>query len=225
MHAAAAEQIEVNDSRRTPRFIFDPPIEGSFNGERVLIYNITQEGVQIEHKEKLQRGTWGELQFSLPFSPRMIRLQGRVNWVRVAKQSNPLEAWPYRCGIRVEHLHALTIESLTELLRSRAVRPDKDSLERKRKKIAAQQQIESTVLPFVAQELGPPLTVDEAMSRVQASRAMLRRDPKLAEQHLTVARMHWSGAPQPDDLLAIWNHLGRTVDPNVIAVVIDLYPE
>lgn len=216
---------DVVDSRRGPRFLLDPPIRGTFDDVEIDIYNIGENGLQAEFREKMMRGRFGEVRFTLPISPRVIRLQGRITWCRQAIKRQSL-AWPYRCGIKVEHIHALTIDALAELLRRKLVRPDRNSLERKRK-LLMQRQLESvdTASASSIGRLPAPLTMDECITRVQNGRAVLRGNPELASRALAEARRRWRGSPEPDELLAIWQYLGGAVDPALISVVLDLYPD
>lgn len=218
-------RAEVNDNRRTPRFIVDPPISGTFDGAPVQIYNLGEHGLQFEHKEKLQRFHYGEIRFSLPISPRVIRLGGHVAWCRLAKKPGVLEAWPYRCGLRVEALNAITVDTLAALLRTNSVRPDKHSLERK-KRLLAQRQAEQNVTPFATTpELPPPLTLDECITRVQSTRRLLEREPALYAAALAAGKRAWRDAPADDEIIAVWQQLARSVDPALISMTFDLYPE
>jgi hypothetical protein len=215
----------VSESRRTPRFILDPAIPATFEDIPVLIYNIGESGIQFEHKQKIQRFQWGEVRFALPISPRVIRLQGRVTWCRMARGSDPLQPWPYRCGLAVEGLHALTIDTLAGLLRSKSARPDRNSLERK-KKLLLERQSEEVILPgSVVETIPPPLTMEECINRVQSARSELRRDPANAALMLSSGQLAWRDAPASDEVVAVWQQLRQSVDPALISVVFDLYPE
>lgn len=225
MSSVAPLESEVVDSRRTPRFILSPAIPGTFNGEPVLIYNVAEGGVQFEHKEKLTRFTYGDLLFSLPISPRVIRLGGHVAWSRMAKKTNDLQPWPYRCGLRVENLHALTIDTLAQLLRSKSVQPDRQSMERKRK-LMLERQREQVVTPgVVLDEVPPPLTMEECIERVQSARRQLKHNPDIAQELAQSGRREWREAPASDELIAVWQQLRHSVHPALISVIFDLYPE
>lgn len=223
---AQREAVEVTDSRRTPRFILDPAIPGTFNGVPVMIYNIAEGGVQFEHKERLSRFVYGDLLFSLPISPRVIRLGGHVAWSRVARKGGELQPWPYRCGLRVENLHALTIDTLAQLLRVKSVRPDRDSLERKRK-ILLERQREQLMTPGLAPEEvpPPPLTLEECIERVQSARRHLRRNADIARELAASGRREWREGAASDETIAVWQQLRHSVDPALISLVFDLYPE
>jgi hypothetical protein len=215
---------ELSDFRRTPRFIVDPPIHAVLDGEQVEIYNIGESGIQIETSRKLQRNTYCELRFSLPISPRVIRLEVRVAWVRQARKGEATKAWPYRCGLRVEHLSAFTVEALAQLLRARLVRPDRDSLERKRLMMLQRAQQGQSAEAPVAEVIPPPMSLDDCITRVQGARAILRGNPELAVAELKAGRAAWRDGDASFDVIALWNHLGRVIDPSIISVVLDLYP-
>ncbi len=213
---------ELKEFRRTPRFLVEPPIAAVLDGEQVAIYNIGESGIQVEIANSLHRNTYADLRFSLPFSPRVIRLEVRVAWCRQARKSEAVRVWPYRCGLRVEHLSAFTVESLAQLLRAKLVRPDRDSLERKRRLMMereskARQEAAVEVVP-------PPATLDECITRVQEARAILRGNPSLSTAESAAGGAAWPGGDASPEVIALWNHLGRSVDPAIISVVLDLYP-
>jgi hypothetical protein len=214
--------VEVTDARRGPRFLLEPPIEGAFNGDGVSIYNLGENGIQFEHRTAIAPGTHGELRFSLPHSPRVIRFFGRVTWCRMAKKPGSRVAWPYRCGVRIEGLHALTLDMLAKLLRAKLIRPDLDSLERKRKLAGnrtATKRPTTSVVPFEA-----PLTLEECINRVQTARARLAADPQLMRSSVVEGRAAWSGEAESEEIIATWQFLGGSVSPDLVAMVFDLYP-
>ena len=216
----------VEDFRRSPRFIVDPPIPALLGTHDVQIYNIGESGIQVEVAGKLQRGLYAEIRFSLPISPRVVRLEGRIAWCRQAKKHDLTQQWPYRCGVRIDGLTAFTIESLAAMLRTKLVRPDRDSLERKRRMLEERQRSSALSLaPPPEPVLPPPATLDECITRVQAARVMLRNDMSLSIRSLAAGRSAWDGGDASAEAIAIWHHLGRTVDPAIISVVLDLYPE
>lgn len=214
--------VEVTDARRGPRFLLEPPIEGAFNGDGVSIYNIGENGIQFEHRTAIPPGTHGELRFSLPHSPRVIRFFGRVTWCRMAKKPGSRVSWPYRCGVRIEGLHNLTLDTLAKLLRAKLIRPDRDSLERKKKLLGSRKSTRretTSVMPFEA-----PLTLEECISRVQTARARLAGDPQLMRSCLVEGRAAWPGEPESDEIIATWHLLGGSTSPELVVMVFDLYP-
>ena len=212
---------ELKEFRRTPRFLVEPVIPAVLDGDQVEIYNIGESGIQVEIAKSLHRNTYADLRFSLPFSPRVIRLEVRVAWCRQARKGEAIRVWPYRCGLRVEHLSAFTVESLAQLLRAKLVRPDRDSLERKRRMLMAR---ERETKQEAIEVIPPPATLDECITRVQAARAILRGNPHLSTAESAAGRAAWSGGDASQEVVALWNHLGRSVDPAIISVVLDLYP-
>ena len=226
MNAHSIAPHSVEDFRRSPRFIVEPPIPAVLGTHHVQIYNIGESGIQVEVAEKLQRGLYAEMRFSLPISPRVVRLEGRIAWCRQAKKNDFTQQWPYRCGVRIDGLTAFTIESLATMLRTKIVRPDRDSLERKRRMLEERQRASALALaPEPAPSVPPPATLDECITRVQAARVMLRNDMSLSVRSLAAGRSAWTGGEASAEVIAIWQHLGRLVDPAIISVVLELYPD
>lgn len=221
VHQLNTATEEVEDFRKSPRFIVEPPIRATLNGEVVEIYNIGEWGIQFEGRTRPLRGSYAELRFALPLSERVVRLEGRIAWCRQATKRGTLD-WPYRCGLRVEGLSAFTIESLAHLLRARVVRPDRDSLERK-KQLARQQRLLSAVDDEPA-STPPPVSLDDAIARVQEARAVLRGHADLLTRHAKTGRAACTERGASLEVVAVWDYLGRVVDPAIIAVVLDLYP-
>jgi hypothetical protein len=227
VHATSPALPEVHDARRGPRFIVDPPIQAVLGSHQVQIYNIAEGGIQIEVPEKLPRSMYAEIRFSLPISPRVIRLEARVAWCRQARKDGLATAWPYRCGLRIEGLTAFTVESLAALLRAHVVRPDRNSLERKRRLIEERRRANLTLAPEppARPALPPPITLEDCIARVQAARAVLRNDLALSAHSLAAGRRAWTGPDANAEVIAIWQYLDRVVDPSIVSVVLELYPE
>lgn len=217
---------EIADLRSAPRFVLEPPLEGSFNGEPVRIFNIGEEGVQIESRQKMPRGAWGELRFSLPTSPRVLRIDVRTKWCRAAKSAGPAFSWPFRCGLEAEGVHALTLDSLSQLLELEMLRLDNDSLERKR---AILQQKAADLDPVLPRAPERP-SIGTLSSLVEAKRqAMfeLTRNadlvPRLAEAgRQNLARETGEVATYEDEILAVWEYLHRCAPPRMIALAFDV---
>lgn len=222
MHQLSADTVEIEDFRKGPRFIVEPPIRGSLNGEPVEIYNIGEWGIQVEGRSKVARGSYAELRFALPISERVVRLEARITWCRQAKKSGTLD-WPYRCGLRIEGLSAFTVESLAQLLRARVVRPDRDSLERKRQ-LAREQRLLRAADEKPAPPPPPPVSLDDAIARVQEARTILRSHPELLTAHAKQGRAACDAREASLEVVAIWSYLEGIIDPSIIAVVLDLYP-
>jgi hypothetical protein len=213
---------KVSDHRREPRFHVDPSLRGSFAGEAVEIYNIGESGAQFEHRDKFARHRFAELRFSLPFSGKAVKLEGRVAWCRMArKESTRLHQWPYRCGIRFEGFTAIGVDVFAELLRAKLLRLDTDSMERKRKLMLSKEALPGgTAIHGVA---ALPVTLEDCIARVQSTRAFLRNDPALAVRAAAEGRALWRDRETAnDELIAIWHQLRGTVEPEIIAVVLEM---
>lgn len=213
---------EVLDFRRAPRFVVDPPIVGAFDGHEVYICNIGETGLQVEYPSKIPRGTFGVLRFSLPGSEKIIRLSGRTAWCRMVKKHKVLERIRYRIGVRIEGLSPFTIETLAQLLKAKLLRPEKDSMEKKRRLV--QERARPADVAAEVSLIPAPVTLDDCIVRVQSARALLSTDPGrtlvLGEEGMG----GWSGPPPSLEMVAVWQFLNRSVDPAIVALIFELYP-
>ena len=219
------ETADVQDSRRKPRFLLDPPLEGSYRGEPVRIYNIGEDGVQIETRERIIKHDSGELRFSLPTSPKVMRMYGKVKWCRTARTSGPAYTWPFRCGIEVQGVHALTLGTLAQLIQLEMATPDAASLERKKKLLSQTQGPETDDLPR-APEVPQLDTLSALIDAVRGALATLARQREAIPKLAAVARPHVSmddqGSCYGDEILAVWEYLHRCTPPKMVALVFDL---
>lgn len=216
------QEAQVRDSRRKPRFLLDPPLEGSYRGEAVRIYNIGEDGVQIETRERVLKGDTGELRFSLPTSPKVMRMYGRVKWCRAARTSGPAYSWPFRCGVEVEGVHALTLGTLAELIELEMAVPDASSLERKKKLAAKVPAHEQDGLPR-ATERPSVETLSSLIDAVRSALAALARRSEAIPKLAAVARQSGGRSMDySDEILAVWEYLHRAAPLNMIALVFDL---
>lgn len=217
---------EIADLRTTPRFVLDPPFEGSFRGEPVRIFNIAEDGLQIEVRQRIEKGAWGELRFSLPTSPRVMRVEARVKWCRAAKGAGPAYSWPFRCGLAVQGVHALTLDSLSQLLELELLRLDEDSLERKREILQQKATDLDPVLPRAA-EVPSIATLSSLIEAKRSAMAELTRNaemlPRLAEAGRRNLALETGEQPAYDDeILAVWEYLHRCAPPRMIALAFDV---
>lgn len=216
---------EVEDLRKKPRFVLEPPLEGSFRGESVRIYNIAEDGVQIETRERVQRSDSGDLRFSIPTSPEVLRVYGRVKWCRAAKGRGPAYTWPFRCGIEVQGLHALTLETLAQLLELEMAKPDAASMERKRE-LMGRAKTSDDGLPRAPE---PPIVnaLSGLMDAVRGALAFLGKQPAAIPRLAAAGRVHLRATQNEvgdyeDEILAVWEYLHRCSPPRLIALVFDL---
>jgi len=203
--------------KRAPRFLLEPPIEATFGADPVVIYNIGERGIQVEHARKLPLQHMDTLRFSLPTSPRIIRATGRVVWCRASQKSDPLKSWPYRCGLELEGISALSLETLAKMLELSLARP------------LRRRPAEVTLPPMVSDQLpranwvpSPPLTLEQSIALVQSARAEISRLSANDRASLASEGKRSAGKESDADVLTLYEYLRHVLQPPVIRMVIDL---
>ncbi len=203
--------------KRPPRFLLEPPIEATFGTDPVVIYNIGEGGIQIEHARKLTLQLMDTLRFSLPTSPRIIRATGRVVWCRASRKPDPLRSWPYRCGLELEGISALSLETLAKMLELSLARP------------LRHRPNETPPPPPVRDELpraqwvpSPPLTLEQSIALVQSARSEIKR--LSANDRASLASEGSRSVENESDagILTLYEYLRHVLQPAVIRMVIDL---
>ena len=218
--------VPVSDLRSAPRFILDPPLEGSFRGEPVRIFNIGEEGVQIEVKSRVERAEYGELRFSLPTSPRVLRVYGRVKWCRPARGGGPAYSWPFRCGLAIEGIHTLTLDSLAQLIELELAKLDRNSLERKRELL---QKTALNLDPDLPRSEQTPIisTLSALVEATRSASSELSRNPAAISRLAEAGRRNLQAESgealaYEDEILAVWEYLHRCAPPRMIALAFDI---
>ncbi len=125
---------EVVDLRKGERFIVLEPLAGTFGASEVTITNIGLTGLQIVHAQPMRIGTRARLAFSR--DDIAVATQARVVWSHLSQSANPSGKLLYNSGIRIEATDPQFALALNSLFRGGVIRPDSDSLERKRERMA-----------------------------------------------------------------------------------------
>jgi hypothetical protein len=217
------DEQRIEDSRTAPRFTVTAPVAGFFGATTVRLMSISATGAQIEHSAPVKPGSRGRAGFNV--RERAFTFTGDVVWSRLSKHLGPDGKPLYRSGLRSSDPGAL--EALLEALDSvRFVAPDRDSLERKRQKLAerrkAQQAVPQVKL-LTSQEL---IQTDELLLIMQA-RDRFRLNPEEATKWYNRAKFTMAeyvgqhDSSFREEVFAIWEYLERTVDLGVIARVLD----
>lgn len=205
--------------KRSPRFQLDPPIEATFGSERVIIYNIGERGIQIEYPGKVAPDTMDTLRFSLPTSPRVIRARARVLWCRASKKDDPLKSWPYRCGLQLDGVAALSLETLAQMIELSVARP-LPSIPRTEPTRPVQR--ESEELPRASWVPSPPLSLEQTMALVQSARGELARLTSAQRAALAAEGRRLGTGAFGEEIFEIHAYLRHAIEPRVISMVLDI---
>jgi hypothetical protein len=217
------EEPRIDDSRTAPRFSVTAPVPGFFGATAVSLLSISATGAQIEHSAPVKPGSRGRVGFNV--RERAFTFTGDVVWSRLSKHLGPDGEPLYRSGLRSSDPEAL--EALLEALDSvRFVERDKNSLERKRQKLAERRKVQreaAQVKLLTPQEL---IQTDELLLILQA-RDRFRLNPEEATKWYNRAKFTMAeyvgqhDSSFREEVFAIWEYLERTVDLGVIARVLD----
>ncbi|HUO83820.1 MAG TPA: hypothetical protein VM534_01785 [Thermoanaerobaculia bacterium] len=218
--------LNVEDLRAVRRFVIDPPVPAAFAGNNVLLFDFGEGGVQAEHEANFRPGLVAKLSIKLPNQSRTMLLHGRIVWSHLSDRTNAKGKFLYRSGIRLEDERQVSREALELLLEACMVKPDTDSLEKKksmledkaRRKAAMQRQLrvlrQNRLIP-----------TDQVLM-VQQARERLRANPDEAMKWYNRAKYSLPDGGKAfrnkDDVLAVWEYLDRSIELETIARIFEV---
>lgn len=213
----AKRTTRIAELRSTDRFDIQPAIEGTWNGERAKIENLSAHGARIETPRPLAPSSNGQLLFSVSGSALTVSVNATVAWSAM-KSVNPAS---YRNGLYIDEKPELLRLTIGHLGESGQATLDTHSLALKLKVLRAR-----------ARQLAPSnRTVEmsgvpaEQYLLIQCVREELRLNPDEAmfwyrRARLTIndpaARAAAPAIADHPDALAVWEYLDRSIDPSII---------
>jgi hypothetical protein len=223
MHNADSQ---VRDDRAAMRFSLDPQLDGSFGSVPISIADFGERGVQAVHPSPLKVGTSARLAFALPPDQLPIELNGVIVWSRLSHKADSHGKLLYRSGIRIEDHLEVARGVLDRLVDTAIARPDTGSLENKKKVLADKQReraAQPVMKPIVMRK--PEIDPDQVLL-IQHAHDQLRAHPDEAIKWYNRAKFSLNETRSTqlhyrEDILAIWEYLGRTIDIAVIAKVFE----
>lgn len=214
----------IEELRTTDRFFLSPLLEGTFNGDRIRIENLSARGARVELPHELLRGTNGTLQFTVPNSTITVAVEGQIVWTQLKAISGAVSML-YRAGIVINEKPELMRMAIGHLCEINRAALDTQSLRLKLKIMRARarqlapqyRDLESSGIPAeqylliqgVREELR--LNPEEALHWYRRARIIIN-DP--ATRTLPIANH--------PDALAVWEYLDRTVDPSIVGRAFEL---
>jgi len=216
----------IEELRSTDRFYLAPSLPATFDGQPVVVENLSARGARIESPAEPPRGSRGTLIFSVPQSEISLKVTGEVMWTSVKAITGGVSR-SFRAGLAVNEkpeLMRLAIGLLCEMNRAAL---DTQSLRLKLKILRARARqlapkfadVEASGIPAeqylliqgVREELR--LNPEEAMHYYRRARLIIN-DPKTREVAPPIANH--------PDALAVWEYLDRSVDPTVVGRAFEL---
>jgi len=133
------DRADVRDLRSSPRFVVREPIPGYFGGIGVAIHDMAVAGVQIEHSEPVKLSSRARVGFKVDNT--LFAVPGVVVWSRLSRSPETEGKLLYRSGIKLED-DAQRFANVINILVGRGrLRPDSESLDRKRQKVEDREQL------------------------------------------------------------------------------------
>lgn len=220
---------DVSDSRSGQRYVAVPPLEADVSGYPVLIYNLAEGGVQVEHAVPFKLGMHGNIRITLPAENQIVAMPCEVVWSHLSKTPDEKGKYLYRSGIRVDVSEDATREALSRIIAAYA-RPDHGSLDRKRQAMLDRARSIARRAGVKMLQFGPAIPNDVVLL-VHQARERLRSHPDEAAKWYNRAKFSVmkkdDGTVEElsfhykEDILAVWEYLERTIDVNVISKVFE----
>jgi hypothetical protein len=217
---------EAEETRRRPRYSVLAAVAGFFGPVNVVLRDISETGVQLEHGTPLRPGTTAR--GALHYRGSAIAFEGTVSWCRLSATANPAGKYLYRSGVRVDESSGVLASLIASLLGDAAVQEDRTSLQKKLAKLARGN---ASKEPFPAMKViprGPDVPPDQVLL-VQQARQRLRANPEEARRWYNRARYATaehaalpSDSAHREEVLAVWEYLERTIDLATVARAFEL---
>jgi PilZ domain. len=209
------------------RYVAVPPLQADFCGYPVLVYNLAEGGLQVEHAAPFKLGLHGKARVSLPAENRQLVLVGEVVWSRLSRTPDEKGKYLYRSGVRIDLSTEEARNALRYLITTYA-RPDLGTLERKRQAMLERARSIARRPGVKTQQFGPSIPNDVVLL-IQQAIERLRMHPDEAAKWYNRAKFSVSQKEDgtvdellfhyKEDVLAVWEYLERTIDVNVISKV------
>jgi PilZ domain-containing protein len=182
---------------------------GNFGSAPVTLVDLAEQGAQIEHPQPLRLATKGRLWFKR--GDVSVSLHAFVVWSRLSGKMG------YRSGLRIDEGAEDFGQAIRKLATHGVIKLDAESLERKRERFVAPPIMK--VVPT-----SPDISPDQVLL-VQHAHARLKENTDEAQKWYSrayFALRDSSSDPNryPEDVLAVWEYLERTVPLPVVERVI-----
>lgn len=213
----------IADARSEDRYLAQAAIDGTFGANEVVIVDVGEHGAQLRHPLPLKLGTVAKLTFTLPRSGAQVRVQGTIVWSRLATKPDAAGRRDFFSGARIDDVEETMRQAIEQMLRSNAVRPDRSSLEKKRRMLLEKEKAKQHGgVKFMTQRMRIP---DDVILLVRQTRARLADNPAEAVKWYNRAKfsLDQSGVQihARDEVLAIWEYLERSVEIDIIVRIIE----
>jgi hypothetical protein len=206
----------IEDLRSSDRYILNERLTGSFGSAPVTLIDLGEQGVQIEHLQPLRLATKGRLWFKR--ADVSVSLHAFVVWSKLFGKV-------YRSGLRIDEPAVDFLSAIQTMASHGILKKDDDSLNRKRKRIEEREKAKAgtPTMKFVPTE--SDISPDQVLL-IQHARARLKENFDEAQKWYSRAyfalRTSGEATKYPEDVLAVWEYLERSVPLATIKRVFDM---
>ncbi|MDQ6801452.1 MAG: hypothetical protein M3041_11495 [Acidobacteriota bacterium] len=217
---------DVRNLRGRERFRVKQRLSGSFGAAEVTLIDVAEEGAQIEHAQPLRLASKGRLWFKR--ADVSASLHAFVVWSRLSKTPNEVGKYLYRSGLRFDEGAGSFLEAMRMLADQGVIERDDDSLNRKKKRVEEREQ-DKAGKPIVRMVGTEEISPDQVLL-VQHARERLKENFDEAQKwysraYFALRDSRVGNAAElmryPEDVLAVWEYLERSVPLSTIKRVFD----
>lgn len=216
--------MDIVESRQEERYTLTSRVDGNLAGTEVALIDLGLHGVQLKHASPIKLGFSGKLAFKVPGSEERFELPAHVVWSRLATKVTATGERPYYTGIRLDDPDGKMASVIGRLLNMSIARPDKDSIDRKKKVLEDRQRSrQQPGIKFFGARA--PRVPDDVILLVRQTRQRLQANPAENVKWLNRAKFSFDEAGvqihHREDVLAVWEYLERSIELDIIARVLD----
>lgn len=217
---------DVRDLRGRERYRVKQRLVGSFGAGEVTLVDVAEEGAQIEHSQPLRLASKGRLWFKR--ADVSASLHAFVVWSRLSKTPNEVGKYLYRSGLRFDEGAASFLQAMQMLADQGVIERDDESLNRKKKRAEEikQDRLGKPIVRMVGTE---EISPDQVLL-IQHAREKLKENFDEAQKwysraYFALRDSRLGNAAElmryPEDVLAVWEYLERSVPLSTIKRVFD----
>ncbi len=219
--------MDVTEIRETERFVFAEAVEGRFGSADVTLLNLSTRGALVAHAQPLRLGTRARLWFKR--GDISVSIQALSIWSHLSKTPNENGKYLYLTGLRIEHDDSEYEHALQALLDREVIAPDRESLEKKKKKALAKiaEKSNRPTVKLLRPEIDIPpdtqLLIEHARKQLLADPLEAQRWYQRAKYAITQGNVNIAADAirNREDVLAVWEYLERSVEISTIAIVFE----
>jgi hypothetical protein len=218
---------DLRNLRGRERFRVKQRLNGSFGAAEVSLIDVAEEGAQIEHAQPLRLASKGRLWFKR--ADVSVSLHAFVVWSRLSKTPNEVGKYLYRSGLRFDEGAGDFLQAMQRLADQGVIERDDESLNRKKKRSEEREhdRVGKPIVRMVGTE--SDISPDQVLL-IQHARQKLKENFDEAQKWYSRAyfalRDGRTGIAAelmryPEDVLAVWEYLERSVPLSTIKRVFD----